>query len=70
MSDGSDVLVGGGGIIGLATAREAARSGFVTRLLERAEPGCGSSSAAAGMLMPHVESDDVPSLQSLAISSR
>ncbi len=31
MSDDSDVLVVGGGIIGLAIAREAARSGFETR---------------------------------------
>jgi glycine oxidase len=45
-----DVLVLGGGIVGLACARELARRGFAVELVERDRPGAGASSAAAGLL--------------------
>ena len=48
-----DVLVIGGGVLGLAIAREAARAGFATLVAERGEPGQGASTANAGSL--HVQ---------------
>ncbi|MEV0223609.1 glycine oxidase ThiO [Streptomyces sp. NPDC050704] len=45
----SDVLVVGGGIIGLVTAWRAAQRGFTTALMDP-EPGGGAAQVAAGML--------------------
>ncbi|WP_326788278.1 glycine oxidase ThiO [Streptomyces sp. NBC_00151] len=45
----SDVLVVGGGIIGLVTAWRVARRGFTTALVDP-EPGGGAAQVAAGML--------------------
>ncbi|MFI5618491.1 glycine oxidase ThiO [Streptomyces sp. NPDC051567] len=51
---GSDVLVVGGGIIGLVTAWRAARAGLRTVLADPA-PGGGAARVAAGMLAPVTE---------------
>ncbi|MCX5557003.1 glycine oxidase ThiO [Streptomyces sp. NBC_00038] len=48
-SSTSDVLVIGGGIIGLVTAWRAAQRGFTTALVDP-EPGGGAAQVAAGML--------------------
>ncbi|MEU0218793.1 glycine oxidase ThiO [Streptomyces sp. NPDC006265] len=48
-STSSDVLVIGGGIIGLVTAWRAAQRGFVTAVVDP-EPGGGAAQVAAGML--------------------
>ena len=48
-------MVVGGGIIGLAAARELAARGLSVTLLERDEPGLQASAAAAGMLAPLAE---------------
>ncbi|WP_329024472.1 MULTISPECIES: glycine oxidase ThiO [unclassified Streptomyces] len=48
-TDGSDVLVIGGGIIGLVTAWRAAQRGLSTALADP-EPGGGAAGVAAGML--------------------
>ena len=50
-----DVLVVGGGIIGLACARELARAGKRVEVLERKRAGAEASIAAAGMLAPLAE---------------
>ena len=50
-----DVLVVGGGIIGLAIAREAARAGVRVRLLEKGTIGREASSAASGLLGPQLQ---------------
>lgn len=50
-----DVLVVGGGIVGLACARELARAGMKVELLERLPAGAEASLAAAGMLSPLAE---------------
>jgi len=46
----ADLLIIGGGVLGLAIARAAAREGFHTILAERGEPGQGASTANAGSL--------------------
>lgn len=50
-----DVLVIGGGIVGLACARELARAGRRVEILERLPAGAEASLAAAGMLAPLAE---------------
>ncbi len=50
----SDVVVVGGGMIGLACAWRAARAGLSVRLVDP-EPGRGASNVAAGMLAPVTE---------------
>jgi glycine oxidase len=47
-----DVVVVGGGVIGLSCAWRAAQRGARVALLERGEPGCGATRVAAGMLAP------------------
>lgn len=48
----ADVLVVGGGVIGLSIAEALASDGLQVRLLEAEAPGAGASGAAAGMLAP------------------
>jgi glycine oxidase len=50
-----DALIVGGGIIGLACARELAREGLKVEVLERLSAGAEASLAAAGMLAPLAE---------------
>ncbi len=50
-----DVLVVGGGIIGIATALELVKFGYSVTVLERDKCGQGASWAAAGMLAPQAE---------------
>src|ERR1700756_2644500 len=52
-----DVIVIGGGVIGLSIARQLAGSKSVL-LLDRGATGQGTSHAAAGMLSPLSEADD------------
>lgn len=54
----SDVLIIGGGVIGLAIARELHKKGVrKITILERGAVGKEASHAAAGMLAPHAETD-------------
>jgi glycine oxidase len=53
----SDVVVVGGGVIGLACAWRAAQRGLKVTLLERSTLGAGASGVAAGMLAPVGEAD-------------
>ena len=55
---GGDVIVVGGGLIGLSIAFELAQRGATVRLYDRAEPGHGASWAGAGMLAPYAEHID------------
>ena len=50
--DRVDVIVVGGGVIGLACAWRAAERGLSIVVLERQRPGAGASNVAAGMLAP------------------
>jgi glycine oxidase len=56
-SDSADVVVVGGGVIGLAVAWRARRAGATVLLLERDRPGRGASHVAAGMLAPVAEAE-------------
>ena len=63
-----DVIVVGGGIIGLCLARELRKHGASVLVVERGEPGREASSAAGGMLVSC--GDETPSaLQPLATAS-
>ena len=53
----ADAVVIGGGVIGLSVARELARRNLSVVIIERGQPGAGSSQAAAGMLAPQAEAD-------------
>jgi glycine oxidase len=50
-----DLLVVGGGIIGLAVAWRASRHGMAVTVVEREQTGSGTSHVAAGMLAPVAE---------------
>ena len=52
MSLNSDVIVVGGGVVGLAVADAVAREGADVVLVERGTPGRGATWAAGGMLAP------------------
>ena len=66
----ADVAVLGGGVIGLAVARQLARRGAEVVLIERGETGAEASWAAAGMLAPQVEADRADEFFKLAAASR
>jgi glycine oxidase len=66
---GGDVLIVGGGLIGLATAFELAQRGAVVRVYERGEPGRGASWAGAGMLAPYAEHIDDEAMLELCRTS-
>jgi glycine oxidase len=57
MSDTTDFLVIGGGVIGCAVAYELSKAHATAILVERGEIGQEASSAAAGMLSPLLESE-------------
>ena len=70
-SQASEVVVIGGGVIGLSIARALALRGVRDVLLiERAKLGAEASSAAAGMLAPQIEADSIDDFFDLACRSR
>ena len=71
MRDTHEVVVIGGGVIGLAVARALARRGVRNIcLVERGGLGAEASSAAGGMLLPQVEADGHDDFFALACRSR
>jgi glycine oxidase len=67
----ADVVVAGGGIIGLSVARALALRGIRNvMVIERAGLGSEASAAAAGMLAPQAEADRADDFFSLACRSR
>jgi glycine oxidase len=66
----SDILIIGGGIIGLSLAREVAGYGLRVTLLERHQPGREASWASAGMLAPQGELSEGAFLQLCLESNR
>ena len=66
----ADLVVIGGGIVGLATAYEAARQGMRVVVLERDQVGSGAAGVAPGMLAPASEVDtEEPCLIELSVTS-
>jgi glycine oxidase len=54
---GYDVVVVGGGVIGLSSAWRASQRGLSVLVVERDKPGAGASGVAAGMLAPVTEAE-------------
>src|SRR5579863_2721692 len=63
-----DVIVGGGGIIGLSLSIALRKRGASVLIVERGEPGHEASRAAGGMLVD-CPIETLPALQPLAIAS-
>ncbi|HMH00916.1 MAG TPA: FAD-dependent oxidoreductase, partial [Terriglobales bacterium] len=63
-----DVIVVGGGIIGLSLSIALRKRGAKVLVVERGEPGCEASHAAAGMLV-ECSAETPSALQPLAIAS-
>src|SRR5688572_23416707 len=71
MSDKTaDVVIVGGGVIGCAIARRAARDGLSVVVVERGTPGMEASWAAAGMLSPLAEADGPGPFLDLLLAAR
>ncbi len=70
MNRGADALVVGGGLIGCAVAAELAAGGLRVVVVERGEPGCEASGAAAGMLNPQADAREPSPFFDLALESR
>ena len=65
-----DYAIIGAGVIGCSLARWLAGAGKRVALIDRAAPGTEASHAAAGMLAPSAEADNLTPLFSLATRSR
>ncbi len=65
----ADVVVVGGGIVGLATAWAVARSGAHVTVVERGSVGCGATTASAGMLAPLSEAHEQGPFLELGLAS-
>jgi len=64
-----DVVVVGAGIIGCAVAREVARRGAKTVVLEARAIGAGATQASAGVLAPFIEAPSDGPLHALTVES-
>ncbi len=65
-----DVLIVGGGVIGLAAGWRAARRGLRVRIVERDLPGAATTRTAAGMIAPIAEAQpSEPAVLALALES-
>jgi glycine oxidase len=67
---GADVVIVGGGVVGLALARVLALRGLQITLVERGATGAEASWAAGGMLAPQAEADAADPFFALACASR
>ncbi|MBI4209126.1 MAG: glycine oxidase ThiO [Deltaproteobacteria bacterium] len=65
-----DVLIIGGGIIGLSIARRLAMDGVSVEIFDRQQPGMEASWAAAGMLAPQMEVEGPGPFLDLCLWSR
>jgi glycine oxidase len=65
-----DVIIVGGGIVGLSAARTLAAAGAKTLVVERRRVGAEASTAAAGMLAPQAETPEDSPLLELALRGR
>ena len=63
-----DAIVVGGGVMGLASARELRRRGYGVTLLERAQPGRAASWASAGIIGATLRDEADPNLELRRVS--
>ena len=70
MAPAHDVLVIGGGIVGLSAARRLAKEGARVLVVERRRTGEEASGAAAGMLAPQVHAESEGPFLDLALRAR
>ena len=70
MTETTDFLVIGGGVIGCAVAYELSKARATAILVERGEIGQEASSAAAGMLSPLLDSDGDDGFARLCLQAR
>ena len=70
MADAADVVVVGGGVVGLAAARALAAEGARVLVVERGRTGDEASGAAAGMLTAQVHAGPDDALLDLALRAR
>src|SRR5688572_801596 len=69
MASGADVVVLGGGVVGLSAARALAAEGARVLLIERGRVGEEASGAAAGMLLAQADADaDSPLLETALLA--
>jgi glycine oxidase len=64
-----DAVVIGAGIIGCAVARELARRGARTAIVDSRMAGAGATRASAGVLAPYIEAPDAGPLHELTVRS-
>jgi glycine oxidase len=64
-----DAMVVGAGIIGCAVARELARRGARTAILDQRSAGGGATQASAGVLAPYIEAPGAGPLHDLTVRS-
>src|SRR5690242_19058333 len=69
LGERADVAVVGGGVAGLAAARELTRRGLSVTVIDDSRTGAASR-AAAGMLAPQAEADGADELFELLCASR
>jgi len=65
-----NVLILGGGIIGLSIARQLARMGETCTLIDMGSPGQEASASAGGMIAPQMEAHEPGPLLELGLKSR
>ena len=64
-----DVVVVGAGVIGCAVARELARRGATTVVIEARAVGAGATQASAGVLAPYIEAPSDGPLHAMTVQS-
>src|SRR5438105_4545030 len=64
----ADAIVIGGGVMGLAAARELRRRGYSVTLLERGQPGRAASWASAGIIGATLRDESDPSFHLRRVS--
>lgn len=69
MARDCDVIIVGAGIIGCTIAREIAKAGLQTCILEARDVAAGATQASAGMLVPYIEAPDDGGLHDLTVRS-
>ncbi len=69
MSNSSDIIVIGAGVIGCAIAHELARRGASVEIVDDRPPGMGATQASAGVLAPFIEAREGNPLLELAVRS-